>query len=266
MNLSTKVILPFVGLFGFTIFVIVILSISQFGLIEDQHIFIKTIEAFVNQNSFLTEDSDLSEKWNEWMSSYQAQLSRTQNRATIKTVSLVAVSVVSFMLAISGIHRNLIRRLQKIREFSLAYDPESEQNARLTLEGSDELNLFARIFNKLVDRVYGRETMWESKIAQERSQLISLIRSLEAKTAIFRTNGQLLASNMEEGLEKRVSLRVSKLLLERGNSGSGSSSLFANKVFSENFEDLTLDMEMIGPDSSTGRLYKVEVRVPSKAL
>jgi HAMP domain-containing protein len=125
---------------------------------------------------------------------------RGAREAALRSAGWLGVLVGIALLSLVGLSRSLQRhflsRLSRL-ERAMAAIAEGEESRRVREEGSDELSLIARQFNRLLDRRQELSAASDGRVARERRVVLGLLEALGEGAALYALSGALMASASE---------------------------------------------------------------------
>jgi hypothetical protein len=127
----------------------------------------------------------------------EAAAKRSAVRSATVLGALVALSLLSFVFMSGALHRDVLDRLDELRE-GVSLLGSGDRVRRLREHGGDELSVIAREVNRLLDRQQETESSARARVGRGHRLALGLLTRCGDGAAIFGTDGSLLAGSLED--------------------------------------------------------------------
>lgn len=117
-----------------------------------------------------------------------------QARAAISGL-MVALAALTVIPLVRSVSRNVLGRLQHLREVAEAIAG-GDHMRRVSVDRDDELGLFGRQLNAMLDRQLELESDVHGRLAAERQLVLGLLNALPTPAALLTPAGRLVASTL----------------------------------------------------------------------
>ena len=255
MQLRTKIMTLFVGVVAITACLEVIQYITHSRMIIQLEESLEVLEQYVDQREhgvffdpgyfMLTIQHKIAELAREF--------SQQHHKIYIQSVMWLIGLMVIFALGYTTWLRHIMSRLDVLRNFILDTYEHGPSHKRLELAGKDELSQVAKLINTSLDVHEAAKAELTGRVLENRKMVLALIRQFKQPVAYFRTNGDLVGSNMNGEIENQVAQLVSKHLLHLQTIGT------QTEIFEMGAGESTVTIQGIGVVSGSQILIQVQL-------